>query len=164
MPYIDNLHNISVNIMKDKTLIQFHFDVPPETTLEIAHELATQIEEKIEEEFPIALRKNLDIISHIEPTQHLPGKVHSHSVRPIPSNTQDLIEMALKHTLQIKKWDHLNVIQEEGNSSISLTIYLDGTINIAEVHHITEDIEAEFRKIMPYLKLCIIHSAPFTSK
>ncbi|MHA2073843.1 MAG: cation transporter dimerization domain-containing protein [Candidatus Hodarchaeales archaeon] len=45
LPKIRNLHNLSVDIMENKILIQFHFNIPAETTLELAHEIARSLED-----------------------------------------------------------------------------------------------------------------------
>ena len=161
LPKIHNLHNISIDIMEDKTLIQFHFYIPAETTLEIAHEVAKSIEEKIADEFPISLRKNLEIISHIEPTQLQPGRIHSHPTPIISPSFQDIIQTIVKEIPQIKGWDHGTVLQDEGNISISMTVYLEGTMNIIRVHNITEEIETKLRRNIPSLKRCFIHSEPY---
>ncbi|MFX0208494.1 MAG: cation transporting ATPase C-terminal domain-containing protein, partial [Candidatus Hodarchaeota archaeon] len=49
---VHNLHNLSIDIMEDKTLIQFHFKIPAETTLEVAHAVSKSLEEQIVEQFP----------------------------------------------------------------------------------------------------------------
>lgn len=163
LPKIHNLHNISIDIMEDKTLIQFHFDIPAETTLEIAHEVAKSIEEKIADEFPLSLRKNLEIISHIEPAQLQPGRIHSHPTPIISPTIQDIIQTTINKFPQIKGWDRGTVLQDEGNISISMTVYLEGTMNISQVHNVSEEIETELRKNIPSLKRCNIHSEPFLS-
>jgi len=160
MPEINNLHNISVDILKDKTLIQFHFGIPAETPLESAHDLATMFEAKIEEEFPTAMRRNLEIFSHLEPATITTPKMHSHTQRPTPPQIQAEIAEAVKSVPGLKRWNHLNVIDEDNNISVSLIAYFDGSMNIGDAHHLTEDIEAEIRKRIPSLKRCFVHSEP----
>jgi len=162
LPEINHLHNISVDILRDRTLIQFHFDLPAETPLEAAHNIANSIEQRIEEEFPVQLRRNLEIISHIEPTSFPHAKLHSHVTRPTSPEIQALIEKALNNTPQIKKWDNLTVIQEGNNIVVSMTTYFDRTMSILQVHLITEEIESEIRKSSPQIKRCTIHSEPIT--
>lgn len=160
MPEINNLHNISVDIMRDKILIQFHFELPSETPLESAHQIASKIEERISMEFPPNMRHNLDIISHIEPIRFSNAKVHSHTFRQISSELYDKIAKIIRETPNVRGLEHLEIMEEGKELSISFTAFFDNNINIATVHHSTEEIEAELRKNMPNLKRCVIHTAP----
>ncbi|NHI92708.1 MAG: HAD family hydrolase [Candidatus Lokiarchaeota archaeon] len=162
IPEINNLHNISVDIMKDKILLQFHFDVPIETPLEAAHDIATRIETRLQEDFPIDIRRNLEIISHLEPERPPAGKIHSHGIQPVSSNLRQIVEEAIKRMPEVKGWNHLNIIEEHSYVSISLTVYLDGNVNITEAHHATEELEADIRKSINRVKRCIIHSEPYS--
>jgi Ca2+-transporting ATPase len=160
LPKIHNLHNLSVDIMEDKILIQFHFNIQAETTLEIAHEVAKSLENKIAEEFPISQRKRLEIISHIEPS-HLPiEKVHTHPQHSVTSEIQKKIQLAVGKIPQIKNWNHEMILYERGVISLSFTIYLDGSMNIVSVHNINDELESLLRNKIPSLKRCIIHSEP----
>ena len=161
LPEINNLHNISVDILRDKTMIQFHFDLPAETPLEAAHKIASAIEKRIQEEFPIELRRNLEVISHIEPGAIPYAKVHSHAVRPASHEIQAFIEMTLNNAPQIKRWDNLTILQEGNKTIISMRAYFERTMSILQVHLVTEEIESEIRKTIPNIKRCIIHSEPF---
>ncbi len=154
------IHNISVDIMKDKLLLQFHFRIPADTSLFAAHEIATSLEHKIQDEFPINIRRNLEIISHLEPMQVEPGKMHSHTFRPISKDTRQLIEEAIKNVPKVKRWNHLNVIEEGHDLFISFVVFFDGGINILEAHSVIEEVEVELRKNIPHIKRCIIHAEP----
>ncbi|NHJ01742.1 MAG: HAD family hydrolase [Candidatus Heimdallarchaeota archaeon] len=160
LPEIHNLHNITLDIMEDKTLIQFHFNIPAETTLEIAHEVARGIENLIVEEIPQSIRKSIEIISHIEPVSEEPRKIHSHPT-PTPSRSiREIIQASIKEIPEIKNWGRETVLQDNGNTSISIVIYLDGNLNINQVHDYTEKLETILRRNIPSLKRCIIHSEP----
>jgi Ca2+-transporting ATPase len=160
LPKIHNLHNLSVDIMEDKILIQFHFNIPAETTLEIAHEVAKNIEDQIAEEFPLSLRKRLEIISHIEPS-HLPiEKVHAHPQHSITSEIHKKIDLAVKEIHQIKNWGRELILYEKGIISLSFTIYMEGSMNIVSVHNINDELESLLRNKIPSLKRCFIHSEP----
>ncbi len=146
MPEINNLHNLSLDMMKDKIFIRFHFGINAETPLEAAHDIASRIEARIEEQFPLNLRRNLEIVSHIEPSRPPPTKVHSHIQRPGSPEASKAIEEALKRIPQVKKWDRLNIIEEGSDVFVALVVYMDKNINIAEAHHVTEEIESEIRQ------------------
>ena len=160
IPEINHLHNISVDILRDRTIIQFHFDLPAETPLEAAHKIANSIEQRIQEEFPVQSRRNLEIISHIEPGSFPYAKLHSHAARPASLEIQSHIENTLNNTPQIKRWDNLTILEEGKSIVISMVAYFEGNLSILQVHQTTEEIEAEFRKKIPNIKRCIIHSEP----
>ena len=162
LPDVQNMaiHNLSVDIMKDKLLLQFHFKIPPETPLLTAHDIASTIEKKIAEEFPMNIRRNLEIISHIEPMIKPSGKMHSHTVRPISPEIRRVIEETLKKFPNVKNWDRLNVIEEGKDTFISMTTFFDGDINIEQIHMYIEEIEVELRKQIPSIKQCNIHAEP----
>ncbi|WP_455465307.1 HAD-IC family P-type ATPase [Candidatus Hodarchaeum mangrovi] len=162
LPKIHNLHNLSIDIMKDKTLIQFHFNVPAETSLQIAHEVSKSLEKKIANEFPNALRKNLEIISHIEPAHISQERIHTH---PEPSTSLDIkeqIESAVNEIAQIKSWGRDIVLHDEGFISLALTIYVDGSMSIGNAHQLNDELEFLLRSKIPSLKRCIIHSEPYS--
>jgi divalent metal cation (Fe/Co/Zn/Cd) transporter len=140
--------------------IQFHFGIDAETPLEAAHDLASRIEARIEEQFPLNLRRNLEIVSHIEPALPPPAKVHSHILRPSSPQLRQTIEEAIKRITGADRWNHLNIIEEGRDVSVSVVAYFDGTMSIADAHHQTEEIEAEIRRGVPSLKRCIVHSEP----
>ncbi|MFX1284790.1 MAG: HAD-IC family P-type ATPase [Promethearchaeota archaeon] len=157
---VHNLHNLSVDIMEDKTLLQFHFKIPAETTLEVAHAVSKSLEEQIAEQFPSSLRDRLKIISHIEPAYLPTKKVHYH---PLPSITAEILEKiqyAADQIPQIKKWHHETILFEKDIISLSLTIYLSGKMNIVSVHNINDELESMLKTSIPTLKRCIIHSEP----
>ncbi len=154
------IHNISVDIMKDKLLLQFHFRIPAETPLSAAHDIATSLERNIQGEFPVNIRRNLEIISHLEPMQVAPGKMHSHTFRPVSKDTRQHIEAAIKNVPNIKRWNKLNVIEEGKDLFIAFTTFFDGRIPISEAHGYMEEVEVELRKNIPNLKRCIIHAEP----
>ena len=161
IPEINHLHNISVDILRDKTIIQFHFDLPAETPLEEAHKIANTIEQRIQEEFPVQSRRNLEIISHIEPGAIPYAKLHSHAARPASLEIQNHIENTLNNAPQIKRWENLMILEEGKNIVISVIAYFEGDLSILQVHQATEKIESEIRKQVPNIKRCIIHSEPF---
>jgi len=161
LPKIHNLHNLSIDIMKDKTLIQFHFNVPAETSLQIAHEVSRSLEEKIADEFPISLRQNLEIVSHIEPAHISQERIHTH---PEPSTSLDIkgqIDLAVSEIAKIKSWGREIVLHDEGFVSLAMTIYVDGTMSIANAHQLNDELEFLLRSRIPSLKRCIIHSEPY---
>jgi len=162
LPDVQNMaiHNLSVDIMKDKLLLQFHFKIPPETPLITAHDIASMIEKKIAEEFPMNIRRNLEIISHIEPLTIPSGKMHSHSFRPISPEIRQIVENTLKNFPNVKNWDRLNVIEEGKDIFLSMTTFFDREVNIAEVHRFIEEIEIVLRKQIPSIKQCNIHAEP----
>lgn len=162
IPGINDLNNISVDIMKDKTFIKFAFGIPAETPLEDAHELASLIESRIENEFPLNLRRNLEIISHIEPIIPIGTKVHSHAMRPSSPEIRASITEAMNSLSleRLKHWNHLNTIEEGTDISVSLTAYFDKNTNIYDTHLMAHEIEGEIRRKIPGLKRFIVHSEP----
>ncbi|NMC04695.1 MAG: HAD-IC family P-type ATPase [Candidatus Lokiarchaeota archaeon] len=161
MPEIDNLHNLSIDMMKDKIFIRYHFGINAETPLEAAHDIASRIEARIEEQFPVNLRRNLEIVSHIEPSRQFTTKVHSHIQRPSSPEIRKAIEDVVIGFPQVKKWNRLNIIEEGTAVMVAMVVYMDKNMNIAEAHHITEEIETELRQKIKSLKRCNIHSEPF---
>jgi len=160
IPEIEHLHNLSVDIMRDKTLIQFHFDIQAETPLEIAHDVATRMEKKIEAEFPKKNRQNLEIISHIEPAQVVSTKIHSHEERQTPEQLRESIEANLRLIPSIKGWDHIKILEEDANLSVAFIVFMEGSKTVEDVHHITDQIEYDLRHALPHIKQCIIHTEP----
>lgn len=160
LPNIHNLHNLTVDIMENKTLIQFHFNIPAETTLEIAHEVAKSLEDKITAEFSMSQRKHLEVISHIEPSYLPSEKVHYHPQQSVTSDIHEKIKLAVSEIPHIKNWGREIILYEKGIISLSLTIFLDGTTNIVTVHNVNDELESLLRRFIPSLKRCFIHSEP----
>jgi hypothetical protein len=121
---------------------------------------ASKIEERISMEFPSNLRHNLDIISHIEPTRFSNAKIHSHIFRQSSPDLYNRISKIIQDSPNVRGLEHLEIMEEGNELSLSFTAFFDHSLNIATVHHSTEDIEAEIRRNLPNLKRCVIHTAP----
>ncbi len=115
-------------------MFQFHIGLMSEIELTHAHKIASEIEYAIEMEFHENIRSSLEIISHIEPRNKLPpGKIHFHSERPIPTEIKEIITNRIQKNPCIQTWNLMNVINEDVLSSISITIYIEGTLEIEEL-------------------------------
>jgi len=156
---IHNIHNISVDVLQEKILIQFHFDIAENIDLTEAHHKATLLEDLIRLEFPKEYHSKLEIVSHIEP-ERMPGGVYPNSSPRLKKSIRGHIEAAIQSIPEIKAWDHPIVLEEGGKISISLTAFLDGKMAIFEVHQVTKKLEDNLKAEIPTLNRCIIHSEP----
>ncbi|MDD2807360.1 MAG: cation diffusion facilitator family transporter [Patescibacteria group bacterium] len=149
------LHNIVVDNLDEKKYISFDLELEDFLTLRKSHEIATELEKAIKEEFG----SDVEINSHIEPQKK----------EAILSSNVTAEEMAKVMTLitetdqQIKIISNLHnvLVRKIGERFfISLHCLAPAELSIEEVHNAVSRFEYLIKNKMPEIKRVVIHVEP----
>ncbi len=150
-----NFHNLSAESLEGGLHLELHLEVPDALSLRQAHELVSRIEEEILGEAP----ELASINTHIENAGARIEPSASPSLSQSVAMPRRLKEMAERHS-QVRDCHDVSVRRVRGRTFVSCHILLDGEMPIAQVHDITGEIEAQFRREFPEIFHVIIHSEP----
>jgi divalent metal cation (Fe/Co/Zn/Cd) transporter len=137
-------------------VLKIHVEVPPQQTLEQAHELVSQFEQEIKRVLP----KITDVITHIEPA---PGR----------SEQEDYLNHADGERLKQRalalldkeypdvQWKQIRVYDCQPGISFSMSAILDNQMAVEQAHKITERAEVTLRAALPEIVRVTIHTEPF---
>ncbi len=135
--------------------LEFHMEVKDTLTLRQAHDLVTSVEEEIRAEAPGLA----SISTHIENA----GAQIQPALPPSPEYSQRirqrLQQIAQQHP-KVQNCHDVSLRRVRDHLYVSCHFLLDGTLPIAEVHDITAEVEAQFRREFPEIFRVIIHSEP----
>lgn len=146
-------HEVHLHTTKEQTVLDLHVEVPPEQTLQTAHEQVSQLEQSIYAH----LTQIDEVITHIEPAPI-----------PIPtlsgvSKTQDIQQRALRilnvHYPSVD-WHDIQVYGENNMLTITLHAVLAPDISIALAHEIAENAERLLKNSLSELHRVTIHTEP----
>jgi len=153
--YDVDVHDISVQDLKDKRFINFDLEVDKNLNLKKAHDKAAELEERIKEE----LGEDLNIVIHVEP-----GAITSAKGNELDKETLDKINKILdsikKQMKEIKGIKDVVGRKVGGQVFVSLSCILDEKIPLEKSHDISEKIEAILKETIPNLERAIIHLEP----
>jgi divalent metal cation (Fe/Co/Zn/Cd) transporter len=156
---IKSIHSVTLDVLIDEILIQFHISVDPDLKLVDAHSIASELEEKIEQEIQNLVKKDfispriqIRVDSHIEPGVNA-QRTHDHGNK---GNLNDFYEEIIKNQIktlpEIKGYHDISIMNEIDGIYLSLHIYLDGDLTVKETHRISENLEFYLKEKIPNLK------------
>ncbi len=167
---IEGIHNIFLNILNEKMIIQFHLLIKPNTYLKDAHDIVSSFEHFIKMELSRYLKnKDIQIISHIEPSEEEKDDMSIQSYDSVDIENlsifyKEIIKDLIEKTPAIINYNDLNLINGFNGIYLSFRISLKDNLTVQEFHLITERLEFYIREKIPNLKKCIIHAEPINPK
>ncbi|MHA1755814.1 MAG: cation diffusion facilitator family transporter [Promethearchaeota archaeon] len=168
---IKEIHNMSLDVLEDLILVQFHAKLPADMTLGEAHKIISSFEQKLKDriESHHNLDRELRIITHLEPIT-LSEKIHSHTVhdkreesRQLSQLIKELIDKEIHKSQSICGIKDLLILNEKEGALIYFIITLKADLSLVEVHDIISNLEQKLFDMIPTLSRCVIHSEPHIS-
>lgn len=153
-----NVHDLSVLRTggEDGGLhLEFHLEVRDGLTLREAHDLVSRVEEEINAEAPGLA----SISTHIENAGSRIEPAAPQSAEQAAQMRSRLKEIAESHP-QVRDCHDVSLRRVRERIAVSCHFLLDANLLIAEVHEITAEVEAQFRREFPEIFRVIIHSEP----
>lgn len=158
---LSSVHNITTHSTQRGLWIDLDLEVDPELSFENAHQLATELENRLRSELgtgavPIPLA---DVHVHIEPR----GEVLAPALEVAESEAAryrdriDAVSSELKHARGCQDVE-LHAIK--GKVYLSLHLLVETECTVAEVHGIAEELESRLRLEFPQLGRVVIHAEP----
>jgi len=150
-------HEVRVTDMPNGKVLEMHVEVPPDQTLDAAHQQVSQLENDVRRNLP----ELVDVITHIEPA--LTESADSVSDEGISRHAGELKNQALR-LLQAAypglDWHHLRVHPYNQGFSIAMHVTLPPQITVEAAHRIAEDAEILLRAEIPQFERATIHTEP----
>jgi len=148
-------HNISVENFGEKRYVSYDLEVPEHYTVEKAHQVATQLEERVRDK----LGNDTEIDTHIDPFGDQEIKIETiskeeektinDSIRTISQSVAPTCDI---HDIRIRK--------STDGLSIALHCSIDRAISLIKAHDIASNIEYSIKKGLPHIKRAIVHIEP----
>jgi cation diffusion facilitator family transporter len=164
-----DVHNITTHLTDSRMWIDLDLEVSPAMSFENAHALATDLEDRLQDEFkshPIPAGDNskdisrvADINVHIEPSAEelVTGTELLPSERAKYHESIYAILSQIPHTHACRDID---IQWLEGNLYLAFHLLLDAQLSVSEVHSVSEDMENRLRREFPQLGRVVIHAEP----
>ncbi|MDY7041266.1 MAG: cation-efflux pump, partial [Chloroflexota bacterium] len=148
------IHDVWVTEMAGRYHVELHLEVPPQLSLEEAHSLASQLEERAQRE----LTKVAEVTTHIEP---MGGQPSGEQLAAFEEQTVTGEVERIVHEMCGAGACHQVVTRREGETLfVSAHCNLRGETSIRQAHAITEEIERRLRNAVPRLGRVVIHVEP----
>ncbi|MCC6905581.1 MAG: cation diffusion facilitator family transporter [Anaerolineae bacterium] len=134
--------------------LKMHVEVPAEQSLEEAHGLVEEFEQRLHDAIP-ALGP---VVTHIEPA-------HNTDERPyLLDSAHYLADSALEIAERLcpeNDWHDVAIyLEPDGGFALTLHCALDGQVPVDEAHRMAEQVEVQIRAAMPDLHRVTIHTEP----
>jgi cation diffusion facilitator family transporter len=155
-----SIHNITTHKTERGLWIDLDLEVDPQMSFERAHDMATDLENKMREELIRLENPVAKISAHIEPRTKdsavgipLAASESAAFIKRVESIQKGLAGAEGCHDIELHRLD--------GKLYLSLHLLIDSGISIDEVHCIAEQMEAILRREFPELGRIVIHTEPF---
>jgi cation diffusion facilitator family transporter len=150
-----NVHDISVQDLKGRILVEQHLELDERLSLKDAHDRVTALEAEMREEVP----EISSILTHIEsePATIEPGDeiVRDPGLeRRLKATAAEFPDVLDMHEIQIKR--------VRGRLYVSCHCTLPDDLPLSRVHDIQTDLEIRFKQDAPELFRVLIHPEPMT--
>ncbi|MEM1539866.1 MAG: cation diffusion facilitator family transporter [Candidatus Bathyarchaeia archaeon] len=130
----------------DKTFVDATIQVPDYMSLEEAHMLASQVEERLK-----TVLGNAEVLIHMEPPE-----------KEMP--TTRLVEKLAGEVEGIKEVHEVNVVYTHGKLYVTLHARVDPALSVHQAHELAEKIEGKLTEKLANIGNMTVHIEPFNTK
>ncbi|MDE1816020.1 MAG: cation diffusion facilitator family transporter [Thaumarchaeota archaeon] len=136
VPGVKDIHNVSYSTAKDGIFISLHVMVDRNMSLEEAHKVSDEIEDKI--------KKSVDNVNHI--TIHLEPHVSIPKSIPVEDLTiEEQVSNIIKEYPSVKRIGRVITFQLQDIFKVDIDCSFDGKLTIEQVHDIISEIEYKIK-------------------
>lgn len=144
-------HEVSVTERPDGKVLELHVEVPPDLTLDAAHEQVTLLEHDIRAAAP----EIAEVVTHIEPST-----LHDVPVADRVSQLEAQAHELLDAQYPGLDWHHVRVYPGQSGFAATMHVKLPPQMTIEAAHRLAEDAELFLRSQMPEIGRITIHTEP----
>lgn len=151
-PAVSEAHDITIFEHDDQVSVSLHLKLPPDSSLQQAHEVAERVEEAIR-----ALPRVSDALTHLEPLE-----------RPVAANPAPGHEV--RHTVEDVKTivceqtgtpaRDVRLLPTDAGIVLFITIPASATDSLALAHQAASELEEALRQRMPEIADVVVHTEP----
>lgn len=154
-----SVHDISVQNLKGKRIVNFDLEVSNSLDLAGAHQKASALEETIKKE----LGRDIEINTHIEPTT--PSTVSTSEIEAEKMNEIKSKILKIKNEIgSIKDIHDISARYISDKIFISLHCSIDPKLSLDEAHDLATRIEYLAKEYIPNVERTIVHIEPSSGK
>lgn len=148
------VHEIRVQEVDEKRVLDLHLEVEENRSLEEAHRLATQLEGRIREEIPGFSQ----VFVHIEPLE-----VHATEKGERAAEARRVrqeVDLLVKETAGLRSYHGLAVRRVGDKLFVSLNCVLKENLSVEEAHDLATEFEGRLKEKMPNIDQVLVHLEP----
>jgi divalent metal cation (Fe/Co/Zn/Cd) transporter len=145
------VHNISVREVGHEKHVHLDLEVNGNLDLQAAHDIATQLERSLKEEFDLAR-----VSVHIEP---LNKPIQARAIGQQPATVHEIERLAREDT-RIQHVHNVVLDRVGTHINVALDCQFNPSISLQEAHLAAEQFERELRRHLPNLGQVLIHTEP----
>jgi cation diffusion facilitator family transporter len=153
VPRVREMHNIRVVSVDDGLQVALHLKLPPDLTLETAHEVASQVERAISDAVP----EVASVQTHLEPLRE-PAAGSAPAGADVDANADRIRGLVAARTGSQPR--EVRFLQTEDGLVAFLTLGLDPESTLAEAHALASEVEEDVRRALPDLADVSVHTEP----
>ncbi len=126
---VTDAHEVRVHEYGTRKVMSLHIAVEEGITAKDAHEIATEVEDSIKEEFTVAPTV------HVEPTEAAEGL----------EGLEELVGRAVQRYDEILSSHDIRVAPRKGGGEIDLHVIVDGEMSVEEMHELVHNLSDDIR-------------------
>lgn len=149
------VHHVTVHSVGDKLAVSLDLEVEGGLTLAAAHEIATQLENAIEDE----LGSEVEVETHIEPLEIEDQSGQDASPARVREVSEALTVLS-RESVDVRNVHAVRVRQTQGGEIVNFHCYVDPTLTVQAVHERVDDVERALRRRFPEIRRVIGHAEP----
>ncbi len=153
VPRVREMHNIRVVSVDDGLQVALHLKLPPDLTLETAHEVASQVEQAIADAVP----EVVSVQTHLEPLRE-PTAGRALGGANVEADTERIRRIVAGRTGAPPR--EVRFLQTEDGLVAFLTLGLDPEVTLADAHALASEVEEDVRRALPRLADVSVHTEP----
>jgi divalent metal cation (Fe/Co/Zn/Cd) transporter len=151
-PLVHEAHDITIFEHGDQVSVSLHLKLPPDSSLQEAHEVAERVEAAI-----CALPRVSDVRTHLEPLE-----------RPIAADptasrddrrTIETIEAIVRDQTGKQARD-VQVLPTEAGSVVFITVPIGPAVSLSDAHQTASELEEALRQRLPEIADVVVHTEP----
>ncbi len=145
------VHNISVREVGPDRYVQLDLEVSGRLDLQAAHDIATQLEHSLKEQFNL-----LHVSVHIEPTSE---PIQARAVSRQQATIDEIRRIAAGEP-RIQTVDNIVLNRVGSDINVSMDCQFNPSMSLTEAHLAAERLERSLRQRLPHLGQVLIHTEP----
>jgi cation diffusion facilitator family transporter len=152
IPRVREIHNISVLHVDGRTQVSLHLKLPGDLSLDDAHEVASEVEQAIEQALPAVD----SVQTHLEPlAEEAQGR---RAGVEVARDAEAVARLVRDRTGAAPR--ELRFLQTDDGLVVFLTLGLDPAVPLAEAHSRASEVEERIRAELPAVAEVIVHTEP----
>jgi len=148
-------HYVHAHEVRDRTFVDLHAEVPPDLTLQEAHDRVSRLEVAVRQELP----QVRDIHSHIEPAAAPEAEVAVLDEAEENSLRQQIMAIA-KESPGLGNYNRLHIRPGPDGYDVVLHGVADPDLSVAEAHRLADELEKRLQTQIPAISRVLVHVEP----